>query len=128
MLNQSERDESIKSIKISDKSVEEAIAAGLDQLGVTRDQVTVEIINEGKRGVFGLGAENAEVRLTLIELETLPADEQAHEGHQPNEETITDEVAAEILPKVNSDADLEGDSAQREAGGLDCQARLPYAA
>lgn len=34
-------------------------------LGVGRDQVELEIISEGSRGVLGFGAENARVRLTL---------------------------------------------------------------
>ena len=32
-------------------------------LGVRRDQVDVEVLNEGSRGVLGFGAENAQVRL-----------------------------------------------------------------
>jgi len=35
-------------------------------LDVGRDQVELEIISEGSRGVLGFGAENARVRLTLI--------------------------------------------------------------
>jgi spoIIIJ-associated protein len=34
-------------------------------LGVSRDQVDVEIISEGSRGVLGFGAENAQVRLLV---------------------------------------------------------------
>lgn len=34
-------------------------------LGVGRDQVDVEILNEGSRGVLGFGAENAQVRLLV---------------------------------------------------------------
>ena len=32
-------------------------------LGVRRDQVDIEVLNEGSRGVLGFGAENAQVRL-----------------------------------------------------------------
>jgi spoIIIJ-associated protein len=34
-------------------------------LGVRRDQVEVEVISEGSRGVLGFGAENAQVRLVV---------------------------------------------------------------
>ncbi len=34
-------------------------------LGVRREQVDVEILNEGSRGVLGFGAENAQVRLVV---------------------------------------------------------------
>lgn len=59
MLNQN-----VKSLDVNAKTVDEAIEQGLARLGLTRQQVDVEIIKEGKRGVFGLGAEDAQVRLT----------------------------------------------------------------
>lgn len=46
------------------KSVEDAIADGLRMLGLSQDQVDVEIINRGSRGLFGIGSEPAQVRLT----------------------------------------------------------------
>jgi spoIIIJ-associated protein len=52
-----------KSLDVSAKTVDEAIEQGLAQLKLPRDRVDVEIISEGKRGVFGLGAEEAYVRL-----------------------------------------------------------------
>ncbi|HMQ50598.1 MAG TPA: RNA-binding cell elongation regulator Jag/EloR [Anaerolineae bacterium] len=52
-----------ESLDVSAKTVEEAIQVGLRQLNLTRDQVDVEIITEGKKGLFGLGAEDAIVRL-----------------------------------------------------------------
>jgi spoIIIJ-associated protein len=45
--------------------VDDAIANGLAMLGVHRDQVDVEVITEGSRGVLGFGAENAQVRLLV---------------------------------------------------------------
>ncbi len=45
------------------KTVEAAIAAGLAALGLTREQVEVEILHPGSRGVLGIGAEDARVRL-----------------------------------------------------------------
>lgn len=52
-----------KSLDVNAKTVDEAIEQGLAQLGLSRDQVDIEIIKEGKRGVFGLGSEEAQVRL-----------------------------------------------------------------
>jgi spoIIIJ-associated protein len=52
-----------ESLDVSAKTVEEAIQVGLKQLNLGRDQVEVEIVNEGKKGLFGLGAEDAVVRL-----------------------------------------------------------------
>jgi spoIIIJ-associated protein len=52
-----------RSVVASGKTVEDAAAIGLKMLGVRRDQVDIEVLNEGSRGVLGFGAENAQVRL-----------------------------------------------------------------
>jgi spoIIIJ-associated protein len=54
-----------RSVVASGKTVEDAIANGLTMLGVRRDQVDIEIITEGSRGVLGFGAENAQVRVSV---------------------------------------------------------------
>jgi spoIIIJ-associated protein len=46
-------------------SVEEAIEKGLTELGLKRDDVEIEILDEGKQGLFGLGGRQARIRLTL---------------------------------------------------------------
>lgn len=46
------------------KTVEEATLRGLEQLGLKRDEVEVTVIREGRSGLFGLGAEEAIVRIT----------------------------------------------------------------
>jgi spoIIIJ-associated protein len=43
------------------KSVEAAITEAEQQLGKTRDQLEVEILSQGSRGVFGLGGEPARI-------------------------------------------------------------------
>ncbi|MBQ9941383.1 MAG: protein jag [Christensenellaceae bacterium] len=53
----------LKTIEVKGKTVDEAIFAGLDQLGLSIDQVSVEILHEGTKGFFGLG-KSAQVRLT----------------------------------------------------------------
>lgn len=57
----------------SAKTVEEAIAAGLEALGVSISDVTVDVLDEGSKGLFGLfGSRLAKVRLTVKELEEDP--------------------------------------------------------
>lgn len=46
-------------------TAEEAIASGLEQLGVSQEMVNVEILDEGSRGFLGMGGRQARVRLTL---------------------------------------------------------------
>ncbi len=54
-------------------SVEDAIAGGLQELGLSRDAVDVEILDEGSRGLLGIGGRQARVRLTLREPGPVPA-------------------------------------------------------
>jgi spoIIIJ-associated protein len=51
----------MEDVEASGKTVDEAIAKALQQLGLDRSQVDVEIISEGRTGLFGLGGENARV-------------------------------------------------------------------
>ena len=53
-----------ESLDVNAKTIDEAVEQGLAQLGLTREQVDVEIIREGKRGVFGIGSEEAQIRMT----------------------------------------------------------------
>ena len=54
-----------RNVVASGKTVKEAVANGLQMLGVRRNEVDIEIISEGSRGVLGFGAENARVRLLV---------------------------------------------------------------
>jgi spoIIIJ-associated protein len=46
-------------------TVEEAIQQGLSQLGLTADQVSVEVLDSGSKGLFGLGGRQVRVLLTV---------------------------------------------------------------
>jgi predicted RNA-binding protein Jag len=46
-------------------NVEEAITQGLAELGVGKDAVEVEVLDEGSRGLLGIGGRQARVRLTV---------------------------------------------------------------
>ena len=53
-----------KYIDVSGKTEDEAIASGLAQLNLTRDDVSVEILERAKSGFLGIGSCPAKVRLT----------------------------------------------------------------
>ena len=60
----------MKSYEFTARTTEEAISSGLQELGVSISDVTVDILEEGSKGLFGLfGSRPAKVRLTLIEEE-----------------------------------------------------------
>jgi len=52
-------------LEIIAPTVEEAIQQGLDQLGLTADAVTVEVLDSGSKGLFGLGGRQVRVRLSV---------------------------------------------------------------
>ncbi len=64
----------MKTFEVSARSIEDAISQGLEHLGVSISDVTVDILEEGSKGLFGLfGSKQAKVRLTLNEEEPAPA-------------------------------------------------------
>ena len=50
-------------IEKSGKTIDDAVETALAELGATREEVEIEVINEGKRGLLGLGAEEAVVKV-----------------------------------------------------------------
>ena len=46
-------------------TVDEAVSAGLSELGLGAEAVDVEILDNGSRGLFGVGSRQARVRLTV---------------------------------------------------------------
>jgi len=68
-------------------SVDEAVEKGLDQLGLPRDAVDVEILDEGQGGFLGIGNRQVRIRMTLMdqvdenkqEIETVDFEEEPEE-------------------------------------------------
>jgi spoIIIJ-associated protein len=59
-------DNKLQPTDVTGPSLEEAIDKGLEQLGLTRNDVIIEIVEEGSKGVLGIGAREAVVRLTPL--------------------------------------------------------------
>ena len=68
-------------------SVDEAVERGLEQLGVNEDDVDVEVLDSGTKGVFGLGTRQARVRLTV----------------KNDVKTLIHETASEIIKEVSKE-------------------------
>lgn len=62
-------------VEVIAPSVDEAIARGLEQLGLSREMVEVDILDEGSKGFLGIGSRQVRVRLTLKDVEASPAAE-----------------------------------------------------
>ena len=101
-------------IKVSDVSVEKAIQKGLRQLGLPQDQVFVEVISEGKKGLFGFGQKNAEVELTPVA--TMVSEEAVEEVVEP----VVEEATVETVETVEvPEEDFEDDDFEEEEGDAD---------
>ena len=90
--------ETTREIESNGNSVDEAIALGLETLGVERDAVTVDILDEGSRGLFGIGSRPARVRI-VIDVVTVP-EEEAPPPPSPAAERIP-----ESAPAIEGEAD-----------------------
>ncbi len=53
-------------IEVRGADVEKAIEAGLQKLGVNRSEVIIDVIDEGSRGLLGIGSRDAVVRLVSL--------------------------------------------------------------
>jgi spoIIIJ-associated protein len=94
----------IKSIEVTGKTEEEALASALQQLGLSRDDVSMEVIQRAKSGFLGIGA--APVILKV--------------SYEIREETQEDKVRtflSGLLDHMGVEADIE--ITTRENGGLD---------
>ena len=82
----------MESVEVGAKNVDEAIDIALSDLGLKRSQVSIEILTPGKPGIFGLGGEQALIRVTALEEGTArpmldeQADEEPHEEDPPRRE------------------------------------------
>lgn len=99
----------MKSVEKSGRTVDEAVAAALEELGVPSDRVKVEVLDEGKGGFLGIGARPAVVRVTLRELRKERVERFINE--------VCEAMDVAVNIDVHEDADyLYVDIAGREAG------------
>ena len=54
----------LKTLEITGKNEEEAVSKGLQQLGLERDDVSVEVLQRAKTGFLGIGSVPAKVKIT----------------------------------------------------------------
>jgi spoIIIJ-associated protein len=83
-------------------TVEEAVAEGLSELGLSAEAVDVEVLDNGSRGIFGVGSRQARVRLT-VKTSRLETDINAKQ----TETILTDKPASsdkETATEVEEDA------------------------
>ena len=86
------------------KTVEEAIEAGLDALGLKRNQADVEILNRGSRGLLGFGAEEARVRITPVQSGQQPGPTVEAEPDVPDSKALAPKAPTAVAPAPKAPA------------------------
>lgn len=76
----------MKTMEFTGRNVDEAIFHGLNEMGLTIDQVEIAIVQKETKGLFGLGAKNAVVRLTEREVAVEPVFETVPEPRPKRED------------------------------------------
>ena len=131
-----------KSVIKTGKTVDEAIEAALSELGCTKEEATIEVVDEGTEGGFlGLGRKDAEVKVTVNSDEAAPAekveasddtyygDDESFEGDAVSEaEDAAANFVAEVLSGIgihgNMDSYREDDTIYISVTGSDCGAAI----
>lgn len=95
-------------------TVEEAVAKGLNQLGLPPEAVEVEVLDAGSRGLFGLGSRQARVRLTIKIREPQRVVEQPvrtveYQPPAPAPKPVTKEIFVEAPVPVESAPQVQPD-------------------
>ncbi len=93
-----------QAIDVTGSTPEEAIEKGLSQLGLTRNDVIVEIIEEGRGGLAGIGAREAVVRLIPLRAPH-PAPAESEED-TAEEAEVAHEVLADLLERMRVEATI----------------------
>lgn len=71
-------------LEIIAPTINEAIEKGLSELELPRDAVEIEILDEGSRGLFGLGSHQARVRLIVKQSDAEPMSSDLVQNHPEN--------------------------------------------
>ena len=97
----------MKEIITTGKTVDAALSAALNELGKTADQVEYEVLEEGKKGLFGIGASDAKIRVWLKETPALRAVEMLEKlienMHLNAEVQVLSETDEEVLLNIEGD-------------------------
>ena len=134
----------MKSFEASGRTVEDAISAGLAEHGLSIGDVSVEILEEGSKGLFGLfGSREARVRLTLNEEDshtdamdlfkdslsqgkaTRKRQEAREEAKPPQQERAPREPQAKREPRPRKEAPAAEPAPQPEKAAKAPRARKP---
>ena len=90
---------------------EKAISAALSKLGVTRNQVTINVLTEGKKGFLGFGSKLAEVQVIV---NPQPAVEEVKEAVVAEPTELTEVPVEEVITPVKEEPFLKATESTQE--------------
>jgi len=94
------------SLEIIAPTIEEAVTKGLSELGMSEHDVEVEVLDEGSRGLFGLGSRQSRIRLTIIS--TPEVKEQSPQKLEMDKPEIKSKIQPmEVAQEISSSDDLK---------------------
>ncbi len=97
----------MKEIEVEGKTVQEAIEKGLKKTGLSKDDVDIKILSEGKAGLFGLmGANPAKIKISSKGSTGEPAGEK-RPGMAPSSQDLA-ETDSSVKDKLRSILNLMG--------------------
>lgn len=92
-------------------TVEEAIEKGLEQLNLNREDVDVQILDEGKKTIFRFASRQARVKLLVksadLELPSHPDIKVVNPENEVNQETLVVDTLSSIIDYLDIDAELQ---------------------
>ncbi len=92
-------------------TVEEAIEKGLEQLNLNREDVDVQILDEGKKTIFRFASRQARVKLLVksadVELPSHPDIKVINNENEANQETLVVDILRNIIDYLDIDAKLQ---------------------
>jgi spoIIIJ-associated protein len=90
----------MREVERSAASVEEAIEAALDELGVSEQEARVEIVQEPQKGILGIGGQGAVVRVSVRERPV--------EGPEVEEQAdLAEDFLRGLLERMELDAEVD---------------------
>jgi spoIIIJ-associated protein len=108
----------VNSAEGAGRTVEEAIRSALRTLGAKREDVDLMVLDEGSRGVLGLGSREARVRVTLLSaIEAGEAEEAVAAQPEPTDDpvAVARRVTASVVDAMGLSASV---TARVEDGGV----------
>ena len=93
----------LKWIETTGRSEEDAISAALFQLGLDRDDVSVEVIERAKSGFLGFGSNPAKVRVSYNEVDGKPCPIGDEAGPEKSPAPVEETVIPAVKPIVKQE-------------------------